>query len=139
MSILTKLRTLVMVGLFIGTTGLAHAQIAVVVSAKNNTGALTQEQVADIFQGVGGTSLVPVDQSEGAPVRTTFYQKVTGKSQAQLKSYWSKLIFTGKGNPPRQVGDNSGVKRALSENPNAIGYIDRSALDGSVKEVLTVR
>lgn len=139
MSMLTKLHALVFVVLVAGTAGMAHAQIAVVVSARSDSGTLSQEQVADIFLGVSVSSLTPVDQTEGAALRTTFYQKLTGKSQAQLKTYWSKLIFTGKGNPPKQVGDNAGVKRTLADNPNAIGYIDRSALDGSVKEIHTVR
>ncbi len=139
MSMLTKLKSGLLLLLLTGMLGVVHAQIAVVVSSKNDTGALTKEQASDIFLGVAATKLTPLDQAEGSALRNDFYQKLTGKSQAQLKAYWSKLIFTGKGKPPKDVGDNAGIKRAIADNPNAIGYIDRSALDGSVKEVFTVR
>jgi len=35
--------------------------------------------------------------------RDDFYNKVTGKSAAQMKAYWSKIIFTGKANHPRKL------------------------------------
>jgi ABC-type phosphate transport system substrate-binding protein len=45
------------------------------------------------------------------------------------------LIFTGKGTPPKQSGSDADVKALIAKNPNMIGYIDASAVDGSVKVV----
>lgn len=45
---------------------------------------------------------LPVDHSERAALRDAFYTKVTSKSPAQIKAYWSKIVFTGKGQPPRK-------------------------------------
>lgn len=121
--------------------GSAWAEVAVVVSSKSSVGNLTAAQAADIFLGKsssfpGGGTAVPIDQSEGSAVRDEFYTKVTGKSAAQLKAYWSKIIFSGKGQPPKEVADSAAVKKQLAENPNAIGYIDKGAVDGTVKAVL---
>lgn len=121
--------------------GAASADVVVVVSPKCSVGALTANQAADIFLGKArefpnGGQAIPIDQSEGSAIRDEFYSKVANKSAAQLKAYWSKIIFTGKGQPPREVADSTAVKKLVSENPNAIGYIDKTAIDSSIKTVL---
>ena len=123
--------------------GAASAEVVVVVSAKNPTAALSAEQASDIFLGEAATfpsggQAVPVDQADGARVREEFYTKAAGKTSAQLKSYWAKVLFTGKGRPPKVVADSAAVKQLVAENPNMIGYIDKGAVDASVKVVLTL-
>jgi ABC-type phosphate transport system substrate-binding protein len=128
--------------LYVGSSPVL-AETVVVVSAKSSATALTMDQVSDIFLGKsavlpGGGQAVPVDQADGA-LREDFYHKATGKTGAQVKAFWSKQIFTGKGQPPKEVGDSAAVKALVANNPNLIGYIDKSALDGSVKSVLSVK
>jgi ABC-type phosphate transport system substrate-binding protein len=125
----------------------AHAaspEVVVIVSNKNPTTILRTEQVADIFLGQSGnfpegTEAVPIDQAVGSATRDEFYSKVAGKSSPLMKAYWSKLIFTGRGQPPKEVSDNAAMKKLVAENPHLIGYIDKSAFDTSVKAVMTVR
>lgn len=119
---------------------LASAEISVIVSANNPNASMDQATVAKIFLGKSksfpdGTQAVPVDQNDGSAARESFNSTVLGKSASQLKSYWSRLIFTGKGTPPKQSGDDAAVKSLVSNNPNIIGYIDSSAVDGTVKVV----
>jgi ABC-type phosphate transport system substrate-binding protein len=116
----------------------AHADVVVVVSASSPVSQLTKDQVADIFLGnstniPGGGKAEPVD-NDGA--REEFYTKVAGKSAAQVKALWAKLSFSGKGTPPKSVGSDDDVKKAVAGNPNAIGYMDKSRVDASVKTVL---
>lgn len=122
----------------------AFAEVVVIVSAKSAATALTEEQAADLFLGKsntlpGGGQAVPVDQSEGSALREQFYTRVAGKTGAQMKAYWSKLIFTGKGQAPKDAGDNGAVKTLVAGNPNIIGYIDKSAVDATVKVLLTIK
>ena len=77
------------------------------------------------------------DQTAGTAVRDEFYVNFTGKTAAQIKAYWSKIIFTGRGQPPKAVSNSGEIKQLLTKDPSAIGYIERSAVDSSVK-VLTV-
>ncbi len=119
----------------------ATAEVVVVVSAKSPVSKLTTTQVARIFLAKASTfpgdgTAVPLDQAEGAAVRNEFNSKVTGKDASQHQAYWSKLIFAGDGQPPRVVSGDEQVKRALANDPNAIGYIDIGAVDGSVKVLL---
>lgn len=113
-------------------TSLVQAEVVVVVGAKSTTGSLSKEQASDIFLGKA-TSLTPLDQPESSSLRDDFYSKVTGKTAAQAKSYWAKLSFTGKGTPPKEAQSSTDIKKQVANNPKLIGYIEKSAVDGSVK------
>ena len=135
-------------GLFCALTllvaGWAQADVVVVVGAKSPVGSLTKEQSSEIFMGKstsfpGGGTATPLDQPESSPLREEFYSKVAGKSAAQAKSNWAKLSFTGKGTPPKEVANSAEVKKLVGANPNAIGYIEKAAVDGSVKAVFTAQ
>ena len=114
--------------------------VVVVVSSSSPVGSLSKAQVADIFLGKtmhfpDGAKVLVIDQAEGSAVRDEFYDKVFGKSAAQIKAYWSKIIFTGRGQPPPSVSNTIEMMRRLSANPAAIGYIDRGMINNSVRVV----
>lgn len=122
----------------LGLSSLCYAEVVVVVSAKSSATTMTSEQISQIFLGKT-TSLTPFDQSESSPIRAEFYKKVTDKEVSQVKSIWSKLVFTGKGTPPKEVGNSADVKKAVAADVNSIGYIEKSAVDSSVKVVLSAQ
>jgi hypothetical protein len=72
-------------------------------------------------------------------MRDDFYQKVAARTPALMKAYWAKMIFTGRGQPPRELPTSEAIRRQVANNPALIGYIDKSALDASVKPVLELR
>lgn len=139
-----KIKTLIgMLVLLVSTLASSNsfADIAIIVHPSNSA-SLDSDDVSRIFLGKaksfpGGGTAVPVNQSEGSIVRTAFDDSILGKSASQLKSYWSKLVFTGKGTPPQEVGSEDEIKNLVSSNPNMIGYIDSANVDDSVKVVLT--
>lgn len=114
----------------------AMAEVVVIVNPKAADNSMTKDQVAQVFLGKS-TAFSPVDQPESAAIRAEFYKKVTDKDPSQVKSLWSKLVFTGKATMPKEVSDSAAVKKAVAANPKAIGYIDKSAVDATVKVVLT--
>lgn len=120
--------------------GSAAAEVVVVVSAQSPVRTLSKTEVADIFlrktrHFPNGGEATPVDQAEGSPARDEFYMTFTDRSHAQIKAYWSKIVFTGRGQPPLAVSNAAELKRRIAANPGAIGYIDRSQLDASVREI----
>lgn len=120
---------------------LAHADVVVVMSSEAEVSDLSVAQVSQIFLAKstslpGGGAATPIDQEEGSQVRDEFYNKVARRNAAQLNSYWSQLMFTGRAQRPRRVSGDEAVKQAVAADPGAIGYIDASAVDGSVKVVL---
>jgi len=83
--------------------------------------------------------MIPVDQNEGSAIRDSFYQKVAKKDAGQMKAYWSKMIFSGKAIPPVASSNDATVKTWVVNNPKGVGYIDSSAVDDTVKVLLTVK
>ncbi|MGV7207275.1 phosphate ABC transporter substrate-binding protein [Oxalobacteraceae bacterium A2-2] len=120
------------------------ADLVVVVSAHSPVNALRADQVAEIFLAQnghfpGGEDAAALDLPVGHPLRDEFYAKVAGKTPAMMKAHWTKMVFTGRGQPPREVASSAAVRKLVADNPGMIGYIDRSALDASVKTVLVPR
>lgn len=114
----------------------ANAEVVVVVNPQNAAASMSADQVTDVFLGKS-TALAPVDLPESSSVRGEFYQKVTGKDAAQVKALWTRLIFTGKATPPKEVASSADVKKAVAADPKAIGYMEKNAVDSSVKVVFT--
>jgi ABC-type phosphate transport system substrate-binding protein len=114
------------------------ADVVAVVSSTSTITSLSNAQVTDIFLGKvnrfpNGTLAIPIDQVEGSLARDEFYANFANKSPAQIKSLWAKIIFTGRGQPPKAVSSSTEVKQLLATNPQAIGYMERSSVDNSVK------
>ena len=121
--------------------GSTRADVVAVVSSTSAVTTLSKAQVTAIFLGnfsrfPDGTQAIPIDQADGSPARDEFYATYAGKSPAQVRSHWAKVIFTGRGKPPRAVPTNVEVRQLIAANSHAIGYIERSAVDSTVKVVL---
>jgi len=118
--------------------------LVIIVSAKNPVAALRAEQVADIFLAQNGrfpngASAVAIDHAIGSDLRDAFYQRVASKSPSLVKAYWTKMVFTGRASPPKEAPGNEAMRKLVAGNLELIGYIDRDALDDSVKAVLVLR
>ena len=120
---------------------LTNGQISIVVS-KSSTNTATQSELKQMFTGSllswsGGTKVAIIDQSDSETGKT-FHSKFLDKSVAQVRGEWMKLVLSGQANAPKKCSDDEAVKKALSENPNSVGYITSSAMDGSVKELYRI-
>ena len=114
--------------------------VVVVVSATSSASKLDKEQVANLFLGKSssypdGSAAVPIEQTDATPAHDEFHKSITEKSASQLKSYWSKMIFSGKGTAPKEVASNAELLKLLASNPAMIGYIDKNAVDKTVKVI----
>lgn len=122
---------------------LALAEVAVIVHPSAGIDSLTEDDISRLFLGKSknfpnGSQAVPINQNEGTAARDKFNEAVCKKNASQYKAYWSQLVFTGKGTPPKDGGDDAAVKALIAANPNMIGYVDASAVDASVKVVFKV-
>jgi hypothetical protein len=96
---------------------------------------ISKEQLADLYL-AKSSALIPIDQAADSAIYVEFYKKATGRDSAQVKAIWSRILFTGRGVPPKQLPDSAAVKKAVAANPKAVGYIEKSAVDASVKVAL---
>ena len=120
-------------------TGFAQAGIVVVVSKNSDLGGLTRNEVRQIFNGqlnrVGEISVKPLDLPVAASQREVFYQQVMGKSVEQMKSYWARMIFTGRGMPPREVSSDREMTLLVGSDRKFIGYMDEADVTSDLKVV----
>ena len=114
----------------------ADATDVVVVMAPT-AAAVSKDRVANVYLG-RSTDFTPVDLPESSAVRDAFYKKAADRDAAQVKAVWTRIIFTGQGKPPKELPDAAAVKKAVAADPKAIGYIDKSEVDASVKIVLAL-
>jgi ABC-type phosphate transport system substrate-binding protein len=133
-----KKLTFLSILLFFATS--ISADVAVIVHPQNNN-VMEKSYVKRLFLGKtktfpDGSPANPINQKENNRATVEFNEKVIEKSSSQIKAYWSKLIFTGRGTPPEQVDSDAEVIRIVSNNLDAIGYIDAGNVNNSVKVVL---
>ncbi|PCJ20510.1 MAG: phosphate ABC transporter substrate-binding protein [Gammaproteobacteria bacterium] len=138
------MNSLAITALLIASPTLVLADLVVVVHPDNSVSSITDADISRIFLKKTDSfpdknKATPIDQKEGNPLRDAFYSKVTKKDAAQLNSYWSRLIFTGKGTPPKVVRNDKKVKSLISKNADHIGYIDSASVDDTVKVVFTLK
>lgn len=131
---------LVLVALLSLLANFAVAEVVLAVSKETPVSSIKRDRLADIYLGRAtqlpdGTNLTPLDQSESSPAYPEFYRQYLGRAPAQIKSHWSRLIFTGRGQPPRSVGGNEAMAKAIASTPETIGYLDSKYLTDSLRVV----
>jgi len=115
----------------------AFANAAVVVVANPGANDIDAGTIKKVYLGKAKSlNIEALELEDGNPLKAEFHSKVTGKTEAQLQAYWAKKVFTGKGNPPKELTSSALVKSAVANQSNAIGYIDESEVDSSVKVIL---
>lgn len=115
----------------------ALADVAVIVHPGNNN-VINKDEVQRIFLGKkknfdDGSSATPINLTDKDAARAEFENKVLDKTTAELRTYWSKLVFTGKGTPPVEMASTEELLARISTDPSAIGYIDAGAVTDAVK------
>ena len=118
---------------------LGEPSLAIVVHPER-TAALEIEDVAHIFLRKrrfwdDGAPIVAVNREPGTAARAIFSRRVLRADPAQLEEYWNHKYFEGVF-PPTVLSSCAAVKRYVAADRNAIGYIDSSEVDDSVRVVL---
>ena len=141
-----KKRFVAALGLFL-LLSIARANAAgvkVVVHATNAQDSVTKTKVADLFlkrvtRWENGRAVTPVDQSEKSAARATFTKDLLGKEVLCVKSYWQKMIFSGRATPPAELSTDTQVLELIRTNPDAVGYVSESETIPAGVKLLTVQ
>jgi ABC-type phosphate transport system substrate-binding protein len=119
----------------------AVAQVAIIAHPSVKAAGVSTTELSEIYMDQtdrlsDGSRVEPVDQAEGSDIRAKFYRDALDRSERQMKAYWSKRMFTGKGRPPRALPNDEAVLEFVGSTPGAIGYIDGGRVNDSVKILL---
>lgn len=130
----------ILIGLMLSFLSLSsYAGVKVIVNATNGSN-FDADTITKIFLGKkksfsNGDRAIMLTLPDKNPTTGEFNTAVLGKDSSQLKSYWSKLVFTGKGTPPEQVESEAAMLDLVSKNPNIIGFVSSQADTSNVKVV----
>ena len=110
----------------------------VVIGNPSGVDALSKKDVKKLFLGKktrlsNGNSAQIVELEDGDDNRVAFHDLATGRSESQLQSAWSRLVFTGKAEAPVQVNDYDSMVSEVASNSNAIGYTEEANVTSAVK------
>ena len=120
-------------------------ELVVIANKANTIGSISKAELASIYLGkrktwVTGEIIKPCDlQESGVDEEQAsmghFSSRFLNKDMSTLKSYWIKMIFSGKGEPPQVFKKAEDVIRFVSEEPTSLGYVYSDQVTGSVRVV----
>lgn len=127
------------------TVGRATADsFVLIVNANNPISALSGQEASDLFfkkatNWSDGTKASPVDLNETASARESFSKRIHGKSTSAVKSYWQKMIFSGREIPPPEKASPDEVVAYVKAHRGGIGYVPSGTALGDGVKVLNLR
>jgi len=119
--------------------GLATADVAIVVHPDNREADVTSEELVRILRQDqqrwrAGGRIYLVFQSSGSPAREVVLRRVFRMNDVELKQFWLGRLYRGEiASFPYVAPSDAAVKRIVGLAPHALGFVDRSAVDATVK------
>ena len=123
----------------VGQPSRVEGRVAVIVHPERRA-ELSSEEVAQIYLRrkrfwSDGSAIVPLNLPSQVPLREHFSHLVLNQTAPRLADYWNRLYFEGI-LPPATLASTEAVRRYVASDPNAIGYVPVSEVDGSVRIIL---
>jgi ABC-type phosphate transport system substrate-binding protein len=115
----------------------------VVIVHPSNLSQLSEAQVRGMFLGKiktyeNGNTVSPLDLKSGIPARHVFIAEFLHKTESNLNSYWSRMLFSSKGRPPQEMDSAQAAVKRVASDVQAIAYVDELAVNDSVRVVLRI-
>lgn len=110
-------------------------QLVVIAHRDAKIEVLTKIELIDIYMGRLGNKVKALDLENGNELKQEFYRLLINRSEAQVQAYWSKLLFSARAVPPKQMADGQAIIEAVENNQAAIGYIQRKYITNNVRVV----
>jgi ABC-type phosphate transport system substrate-binding protein len=133
----TRLMPTILIAVLFAASGSAFAGVVAIVN-KANTSA-DKAMIGKLY------TIEAKSWSDGTPAklydlpteaeREAFCQAYTGKSAGAIKATWAQAVFSGRGVPPKVLDSDADVKAEVAKDKNAVGYVNESSVDGSVRVI----
>jgi hypothetical protein len=135
-----KLKLILLPILFVAST--AKAELLVVASTESALVHLSPSEVKTLFLGnpiLGGSvdyrpleRINPTDPN----LKNQFLEVIMSMRPGELKAYWSRKIFTGRGTPPQEAKTVEQLRDSLGKEPNLVTYVSRNEFDPKTMKLL---
>ncbi len=113
----------------------------VIVTSTENTETFDIDDVARIYLGKvnqfpSGAAVIPLDIDPMDPSFAVFAREVLKKNPSQLRAYWAKRVFTGRGKPPQIINTSAELRALVSSDKRYLAYLVKSQADSTVRAVI---
>jgi len=125
--------------LLVSSVSATSGDIAIIVNKANPTDELSSTDLVKIFAQdkqywENGKKVYLIMQEAGSLEKKVILKKIYKMGDEELKRFWLAKMFREEiASFPKTLSSNEAVKRFISQVPNAIGFIDASFVDESVK------
>lgn len=121
--------------------GTLWADLVLVAHSDAEVDKISREDAINIYMGrlrrfPSGPVAQPLDLLPASPEKALFYHRLVNKELADIDAYWARLVFSGRTSPPPALANQEAVLERVARDRNAIGYLDRTRVDGRVKIIL---
>jgi hypothetical protein len=119
--------------------GPANADVAFIVHPDNPEADVSSEELVRMLRQERqrwkeGGKIYLVFQASGSPVREVVLRRVFRMDDVELKRFWLRKLYSGEiASFPHVVHSDAAVKRIAGLAPRALGFVDASAVDRTVK------
>lgn len=123
--------------------GESRIEIAVIANKAVAVSNISRSELRPIFQTKkdtwpDGSAAHPMNLPESSPIRQAFDAAVLGLDPDRAARYWIDRKIRGGDRPPPVVSSSALVVKLVSKTAGGLGYVEASAVDGSVKVVAKV-
>lgn len=84
---------------------------------------------------VDGKTIIPIMLADNLPITEQFLKEIVEKTADDYKKFWVQQQIKGLGTAPMTQKTSASAKLIVAGIPGALTYIEKSALDDTVKEV----
>lgn len=101
-------------------------QVVIVSNLTGEKATLSKNQIRDIFLGRGDSKYVPVVPVPGTKSRIVFNTQIIGLKESRIQSFYAQMRFSGRANPPTQLGSAEELIAFVVSKPNGITYLPKN-------------
>ncbi|MCP4353829.1 MAG: hypothetical protein GY795_50930 [Desulfobacterales bacterium] len=118
------------------------ADIIIIANKNVPENTLTRKEIKEIFLGKrvqwSDHSKIHVITLKDAGIHKTFLKQYLNKSRSKWKSYWKRMVFTGRGIPPKTIISEAEAIAYVAETKGAVGYISSEGIQSESQAVVKI-
>lgn len=138
---IARLVVRVLLGFSLGW-GTSAGAVDIIVNRGVSVSSVSQQRVRAMFamkllQWPDGQQVRVFVLADDVPLHRTFSKEVLGVYPYQLRQTWDRLVYSGTGQAPTEVGSEAEMLKRVARTPGALGYA-RHAQPGDRVRILSV-
>ena len=116
------------------------SQVAIIVHPDVPVDSLTKTNLLDLYTGdirkwENNQPIITYDLKPKLEIRNEFFG-LLGKTSSRMKSIWLKKMLAGEGDPPAALDSEVTILSKIANTPGAIGFVSKSIVNNSVKQIV---